>query len=89
MNSRAEMIGRLAVVVHELGKVVLVVTIFLALYQGGLLAYLLYVDKMPFADARPSMQTGAFLLDYGVAVGIALFIAIRIGQRTLVKRLPR
>ena len=40
MSSRAEIIGKLAVVVHELGKVVLVATIFLALYQRGLLAYL-------------------------------------------------
>ncbi|WP_146101535.1 hypothetical protein [Rhodopila globiformis] len=89
MNYRAELIGKLAAVVHELGKVVLVVTIFLALYQGGMLAYLLYVDKMPFAEARTTIQTGSFLLDYGVAVGIALFIAIKIGQRALVKQLPR
>jgi hypothetical protein len=89
MSSRAEMIGKPAVVVHELGKVVLVVTIFLALYQGGLLAYLLYVNKIPYADTRPYTQTGSFLLDYGVAVGIALFIAIKILQRVVVKRLPR
>ncbi|MFL5253831.1 MAG: hypothetical protein ACJ8AI_13210 [Rhodopila sp.] len=89
MSSRAEIIGKLAVVVHELGKVVLVATIFLALYQGGLLAYLVYVNKVPYAETGPYTQTGSFLLDYGVAVGIVLFIAVKALKYALVRQLPR
>jgi hypothetical protein len=89
MGSRADMIGKLAVVVHEFSKVVLVVTIFLALYQGGLLAYLLYVDKLPYAETGKFTQTGSLLLDYGVAIGIVLFIAVRVLKSVLVRRLPK
>jgi hypothetical protein len=89
MGSRAEMIGKLAVVVHEFGKVVLVVTIFLALYQGGWLAYLMYVDKFPFAETGKLITTGLILLDYGVAFGIALFVAVQALKHTLAKRLPK
>jgi hypothetical protein len=54
-----------------------------------MVAYLVYGDGVPYAETGPYTQSGSLLLDYGVAFGVGLFVALKVAKYALVKRLPR